>query len=440
MKQRKYTYVGFGFGAIQPGLLLYEAFRARAFSRFVIAEILPGLVTAMRSTNGMYTLNLASLEDVRQVQLGPVELVDVAHKQDRERLIDAITQAHEIGTAITTFNQYVMDIPGSVHLMLAEGLQRKVKTGGPAAVVYCAENNNHAAEMLQDAVMQAVPASERDAINASVQFVNTVVSKMCGLITDPEVMRQHNLAPMWKPFSPNDPLARALLVEDYDLLLINRIILPNFHRGITIFEEKDDLLPFKEAKLFGHNGTHAIGAYLGGLCGVTRMTQLRHKPEILDFLREAFLHEMGSALCRKYAGFDPLFTDAGFTAFVDGILERMVNPFLLDTVARVGRDPHRKLGWEDRLIGAIRLALAYDVKPEHYAFGAAAAAVTLNAKLLHAPDLLAQVLLTIWHPQASDGTMHPTPEEAAVLAEIASGLARLMAWQKTGYAVDRLKV
>ena len=40
-----------------------------------------------------------------------------------------------------------------------------------------------------------------------------------------------------------------------------------------------------------------------------------------------------------------------------------MNPFLADPVDRVIRDPVRKLGWEDRLIGAIRLTLQADVEP-----------------------------------------------------------------------------
>ena len=97
-------------------------------------------------------------------------------------------------------------------------------------------------------------------------------------------------------------------------------------------------------------------------------------------------------------GFDPLFTHEGFAEFVDGILPRMVNPYLLDTVARVGRDPRRKLGWEDRLIGAIRLALDYDVKPIRYAFGAAAALVTLDSSIVQTTQKLSETLMTIWHP------------------------------------------
>ncbi len=430
MTQPNHTYVGFGFGAIQPGLLLYEAVRAKAFDRYVIAEILPDLVTAMRRSDGIYTLNIAGMDGVRQIQLGPVELVDVAHEGDRETLINAIADAHEIGTAITTFNQYVMDIPGSLHRMLAEGLLRKITEDGPAAVVYSAENNNHAAEMLQDAVLNEVPAEKRDAVNTKVQFLNTVISKMCGLITDPEVIHGHKLAPMWQHGS----VKRALLVEDYDLLLINNITLPNYHRGISIFEEKADLLPFKEAKLFGHNGTHAIAAYIGGFCGVTRITQLREIPSITAFLREAFLNEIGTALCRKYAGLDPLFTPVGFTKFVDGILQRMVNPYLLDTVARVGRDPRRKLSWGDRLIGAIRLSLVYDVKPARYAFGAAAALATLEPSIVQTPQTLSAVLMAIWHPQNAGIALTPTRQEMDVITAIAEGLERFTAWQNAGYS------
>ena len=40
-------------------------------------------------------------------------------------------------------------------------------------------------------------------------------------------------------------------------------------------------------------------------------------------------------------------------------------------------DPQRKLGWDDRLVGTMRLALRYGVEPQRYARGAAAAALCL---------------------------------------------------------------
>jgi len=35
------TFVGFGFGAIQAGLFLYEAYQSGNFGRLVVAEVLP---------------------------------------------------------------------------------------------------------------------------------------------------------------------------------------------------------------------------------------------------------------------------------------------------------------------------------------------------------------------------------------------------------------
>ena len=39
------TYVGFGFGAIQSGLFLYEAYRSGKFQRLVVAEVIPEVVS-----------------------------------------------------------------------------------------------------------------------------------------------------------------------------------------------------------------------------------------------------------------------------------------------------------------------------------------------------------------------------------------------------------
>ncbi|MDP7559331.1 MAG: mannitol-1-phosphate 5-dehydrogenase, partial [Planctomycetota bacterium] len=55
------------------------------------------------------------------------------------------------------------------------------------------------------------------------------------------------------------------------------------------------------------------------------------------------------------------------------LLARMVNPFLRDPVERVTRDPARKLGWNDRLIGSMVLAAQAGVVPTHLARGASIA-------------------------------------------------------------------
>jgi mannitol-1-phosphate/altronate dehydrogenase len=55
----------------------------------------------------------------------------------------------------------------------------------------------------------------------------------------------------------------------------------------------------------------------------------------------------------------------------------MTNPYLRDRIERVIRDTPRKLAWDDRLIGTMRLALDAGVTPRRFALGAAAALETL---------------------------------------------------------------
>jgi mannitol-1-phosphate/altronate dehydrogenase len=52
----------------------------------------------------------------------------------------------------------------------------------------------------------------------------------------------------------------------------------------------------------------------------------------------------------------------------------MTNSFLKDAVARITRDLERKLSWEDRVIGTMRLIMKEGVTPENFAKGAAIAA------------------------------------------------------------------
>ena len=192
--------------------------------------------------------------------------------------------------------------------------------------------------------------------------------------------------------------------------------------------EKEDLLPFEEAKLYGHNATHALAAYLGSLRGLERIADLRQTPDLLGFIRAAFLEESGEALIRKHAGKDRLFTPEGYREYADDLLERMTNPHLQDSVERVGRDPHRKLGWDDRLVGTMRVALQQNVVPRRYALGAAAALATLDPSFLKT-DMPARALLApLWGNEAME-----TKDAQDVLRLIEEAKHRLKRWCDSGF-------
>ena len=102
----------------------------------------------------------------------------------------------------------------------------------------------------------------------------------------------------------------------------------------------------------------------------------------------------------------------------------MVNPYVRDTVARVGRDPARKLGWDDRLAGAMRLAAGEGVEPQGYALGAAAALAALHVPTEDAPAFLRQ----LWSAEEPDNG-----EAEAVLAAITHACLRLQTWSAAGF-------
>ena len=418
----RHTFVGFGFGAIQAGLFLYEAYRTGNFKRMVVAEVMPDVVAAVRRAGGVYAVNIAHADRVEQAHVGPIEIVDPATPDGRAVLIAAIAEAHEIATAVPGVKVYTSAGDASLHRLLAAGLHAKLERKGPTAVIYAAENHNEAAEILEAAVLGEFPPAERAALHRRVQFLNTVIGKMSGVVSDPALVSSGRFAPV----TPGNP--RVFLVEAFNRILVSRIALPRFRRGIAVFEEKANLLPFEEAKLYGHNATHALAAYIGALAGVRYIADLRDTPGMLPFLRAAFIEESGAALIRRWNGVDALFTPAGYAAYADDLLARMTNPHLLDTVERVGRDPQRKLGWDDRLIGVLRTALSRGIAPRRYALGAAAALAALDPALRARPAIDAAALLDpLWQ-----GAQVDAREREDVLALVTRGWADLQQWMARG--------
>ena len=144
------------------------------------------------------------------------------------------------------------------------------------------------------------------------------------------------------------------MVEEFNEILVSRCDISDFRPGIEIFIEKEDLLPFKEAKLYGHKAIHALMGYLGSLRGYSKMTELKNDKDMMQIARDAFINDSGGALIGKYSHFgDELFTEAGYTKYAEDLLERITNPYLDDAVQRAARDPMRKLGL-NRLIAVSR--------------------------------------------------------------------------------------
>ncbi len=357
--------VGLGFGAIQSGLFVYEAQRTGDYAPPLMVDVRADLVAGLRADQGRVRVNIARADRIDVAELGPIEVADSTVTAERECIIEAIAAADEFASALPSVAFYRSEAVHSPHRLLAEGLRRR--TAAQPLIVFCAENHRSAAALLEEAVLDAVPGVERDSVRSRARYVDTVIGKMSGVITDPAEIASLGLA------SITSALPSAFLVEEFDRILVSRVDPAGaLHPGMPVLREVDDLAPFEDAKLLGHNATHALGAYLGQLQGLTLFADLADVPGAMGFLRAAFIEESGATLRRRWTGSDALFTVAGYEAFSDDLLERMVNPHLADTIERAARDPRRKLGWDDRLIGLIRLGIAEGVPTPRYAMGVAA--------------------------------------------------------------------
>lgn len=400
------TFVGFGFGPIQSGLFLHEARRSGNFARTVVAEVDPAIVAAVRANDGRYAINVAHADGIEQVTLEGVELCNPAVPEDRARLLDAIAESDEMATALPAVRFYDADPQTSVARLVAEGLGRRATPR--ATILYAAENNNDAAAIFTERLAQHAPAPTM----ARFQTLDTVIGKMSGVITDADTIRELGLV------TATPTLPRAVLVEEFNRILVSAVTLDGARRGITVFREKPDLLPFEEAKLYGHNAIHATLGWLAELRGLRTIADAAPHADLMAIARDAFLDESGAALVRRHAALgDPLFTPGGYRDYADDLLARMVNPWLNDLVERVTRDHVRKLGLNDRLFGTMRLALEQGIEPRNLALGAAAALVSLTRRRHEDPraaqlplptdadgldrEAIARLLTAIWNAPAA---------------------------------------
>ena len=403
----EHQFVGFGFGPIQSGLFAKEAFQSGNFLRIVVAEIDTELVDTVRANKGSYYVNVARTDGIDTAKIDNVELLNPNVAGDKQTLLEVLAEATEIATCLPSVDFYEAGAENSPASLIAEGLKN---SKAEAAIIYTAENNNHAAEILENAITEKIGSLS----HKRVQFLNTVIGKMSRVVTEPAEIEKSKLAAI----APG--IKRAFLVEEFNRILVSQTTIGAFKPGIEVFIEKDDLLPFEEAKLFGHNAIHTLLGFIGEVRGATSMSELKNDQAVMEIAGSAFLDECGTALVKKHAHMaDVLFTDSGFRKYTEDLLERITNPYLGDTVTRACRDVVRKLSINDRIFGTMSLALEYGIEPNNMAIGAMAGIAVLleHAKEYNLPadlcfgdwrkldgDRIEKIINWLWKGQTSNQT------------------------------------
>jgi len=331
--------VQFGAGKIGRGFL-GQLFTESGYE-VVFIDVVDPVVNEL-NRRGSYTIRIAG-DDVADVEIHDVRAIN---GRDREAAAQAFAEADIACTAVG-----VNFLP-AVAPTIALGVRKRVDAGeeGPTNVIIC-ENMSHSSDYLRGLVRDSLPEKYHDALRSKVGFVETIVSRMVRDQTPEELEK--------------DPL--LVVVEPYKHLPVDKRGFIGDVPEIVGFEPHDNFQAYVDSKLFTHNIGHATAAYLGYLRGLGYLYECMADPEIRA-TTAAVLAETGEGLVKKH-GIRP----EDQQALIDDLMHRFANKNMGDQVLRVARDPIRKLGPEDRLVGGAKLCLEYGIFPANVCKGIAAA-------------------------------------------------------------------
>lgn len=331
--------VMYGAGNVGRGFL--GQLFAESGYEVVFVDIVPELLAALNA-KGSYRLLLVSNEGEQEIQVRNVRAVDGRDAQCvATELADADLAATAVGASV---------LPRIAPVVAAAIVQRAQATPSrPLNIIIC-ENLKDAASIFRGMLESHVPDPYKGFLSEQVGLVEAVIGRMVPIVP-PELQKK-------------DP--SLILAEPYKVLPVDRDGFVGPIPNIVGMEPHDRFVAYVDRKLYIHNAGHAVLAYLGYLKGWTYGYEALADPDIYPWLRRA-LDESQKALVAHH-GLDV----AALRAHVDDLLARFGNRALGDTIYRLGRDPLRKLGPTDRLVGAANLALAHGITPLGLATGIAA--------------------------------------------------------------------
>lgn len=247
-----------------------------------------------------------------------------------EALIERIIKTDLVTTAV---GPTVLDI---IAKTIAKGLSARFAAGNtqPLNIIAC-ENMVRGTTHLKQQVYQFLTTEEQQQADVLVGFVDSAVDRIV-----PPLQAAND-----------DPL--EVTVESFSEWIVDEQQFKGEIPHIEGMEKTDNLMAFVERKLFTLNTGHCVTAYLGCLKGHRTIREAIEDPCIHAQVKQA-MQESGEVLIRRY-GFDR----ALHSAYIEKILSRFANPYLVDEVDRVGRQPLRKLGANDRLIKPLLGTIEY---------------------------------------------------------------------------------
>jgi mannitol-1-phosphate 5-dehydrogenase len=263
-----------------------------------------------------YKIVLANQEKEEQLITGVSALNSM---ENPEKVIEMIAGADLVTTAVGP------NILGIIADLVYKGLKKRSEASDVPLNIIACENMIGGSAFLKEKVYEKAAEEEKAQFDKQFAFPNAAVDRI--------VPNQTN----------DDPL--MVVVEPFYEWVVDASAMIGDVPDIDGVKFVEDLAPYIERKLYTVNTGHASIAYLGYLNGIHEIDKAIKNEEINEVVSGA-LKETGEVIIEKYG-----FEQNDHLEYINKILGRFENPFIIDDVKRVGRSPLRKLGKNDRLFG-----------------------------------------------------------------------------------------
>lgn len=275
-----------------------------------------------------------------------VKNVDALLLTEKEEISNAIQRADIVATAVGARGI------SAVAEVLSSGIAKRLEENSisPLNIIIC-ENLPEPKTTVYNEITSHLPQNLLESFDENIGLVEASIGRMVPIITE-EVKKEHPL---------------LVRVEEYCELPVDA---DAFKGDLPQIKGMKLCRPFSgyvHRKLYVHNLTHAVCAYLGKLKNYKFIWEAVADGEICKITKNAGIESARAIHQLDGLSFQEL------EDYIEDLLKRYSNKHLGDQIERVARDPIRKLGPGERFIGSALYCLKAGIIPEHISIGIASA-------------------------------------------------------------------
>ena len=319
----------FGAGKIARGFIAHLL--SLSDIDFVFVEKADALADLINERE-QYTINILGAPEKNYVVKNAKAL---KFSQEKE-ITEAIAEADVVFDAVGGKNLQEI-VPFYI-----KGIEKKAEKGGYLNFVTC-ENWKEPARILKEGVEAGIAPEAREYLDNYVGFTESVIMRS-GIEAPKELLKK-------------DPL--IVNVQNYWHLPVDAARVKGSLPDIKYMEHLTGFAGFLERKFYTYNAANGTTSFVGALLGYKVLAEAAHDERILKIL-DGVYQETGKALSMKHG-----ISLEEQMAFARTSLNKLQDYTIVDSIERNARDPQRKLGKDDRLVGSARMVLSCGIRPEN---------------------------------------------------------------------------